>query len=419
MAQVYMPNGSVWEYLKGLIFGFYLDFEETGNPVLLIKLEASLLVSIINGCSIDLIVRNPHIFKRSCTLYINDIPHNPFYVTWRNFGEPNAIVKDIDDVVYRLATSTKIIKLVLFNELTHPIFTTDIAVESSAENFHNWLFKVYNSTQYQETEPDEHGVYFPETEIKGYKIRLLNIDHSTEDMIQILAPEYNDSWRQNPSSTPGAFKYSDYQNDGKHGNLQELSIANILSNILNPNDDFFVSPKKSDNTEFTDFIIINRNAAIIIESKYVISAKATKKQYALSKAIDQLNRVEEIILKKTFDLVDKTLDKKLQKVSLVIKLCIVNDRIVLTDENCSAITKKFSKKNLPIFTSTTGFTELLGVLYLKNRPYVSTNLFANLIRLYKVYLDDQEEKILYRRYFGVEGMPTDELNDLNFKNGNI
>jgi len=416
MPQVYLPTGPVWEYMKGLVYGFYLDTEEIKKPVLLVKLEAALLVSIINGCPMEIVVRNPHIDKRSCTLYIYDIPNNPFYATWRNFGKANPIVKDIDDIVYQLATDSKTIKLVLLNELTHPIVTTDIGIESSAEDFHKWLFKVYNDKHYQDIEADKDGAYFPETEIKGYKIKLVNKDHSKDEMLQILAPEYNDEWRQTQSSTYGAFKYSDYQGDGKHGNLQELSIANILSRILKVNADFFVSPKNSDSTEFTDFIIINSNAAIVIESKYVISVKATKKQNALTKAIEQLNRTEQAISNKSLDLLDKTLDKRLRNVSVVIKLCIVNDRIILTDENCTAITQKFSKKQLPIFTSNTGFADLLGGLYLKNRPHVSTNLFANLILLYKSYLNDDDEDILYRRYFTIEGLSAEELNELNFKN---
>lgn len=413
MPQVYMPTGSTYEYLKGLLYGFYLEIEKSGTIVLIVKLEAAHLMSIINGCQIELFVRNPHIDKRSCTLYVFDLPNDPVYVTWRQFGEPHAVAKDLDDVIYKLATETKTIKLALFNELSHPIFTTDIPIQSSPEDFHKWLYRIYNDDEYQNVVKDIDGNYFPESDLKGYPIKLLNRDHSNEPMMQILAPEYEDAWRQNQSSKKGSFKLSDYQGDGKHGNLQELSITNILSRLLEVNKDFFVSPKNLDGTEFTDFVIINNNAAIVIESKYVISTKSTKKLAAIIKAIKQLNRVEDTILDKQVALTDTHLTELLQKVSVVIKLCILNDRIILSDEKCTAVTQQFDKSEMPVFISNTGFGQLLGGLWLKNKPFISHNLFFNIIQLYKEYLENDEEKIFYRRYFKIENLTVDELNNLN------
>ncbi|GAA3916891.1 hypothetical protein GCM10022209_07090 [Chitinophaga oryziterrae] len=49
MPDFYMPADSTNEILQGLLQGFWMEKDKDGVIVLLIKLEASLLNSIING----------------------------------------------------------------------------------------------------------------------------------------------------------------------------------------------------------------------------------------------------------------------------------------------------------------------------------------------------------------------------------
>ena len=55
MADVYIPSGSAFKKIKDLVYGFWMDIDQNGDPILLIKLEPSLLTSIIGGCPIEII----------------------------------------------------------------------------------------------------------------------------------------------------------------------------------------------------------------------------------------------------------------------------------------------------------------------------------------------------------------------------
>jgi hypothetical protein len=415
MATIYMPSEGTFERIKSLVQGFWLELDEDEMPVLLLKLEASLTTSVINGMPIEIVLRNPNITPRSCTLYIYDIPKNPFYVSWSNFDEEDKNIKGFDRVAIKL-TSSMSITLVLFNELSHPIFTTKLGIETSIEQLHNWLYKVYNLEDYKYHEPPEdEGYYFPETELKGFKIKILNKDNSKEQKLTIIAPEYNEEWRDNAPFTGEAFNYDDFTGDGKHGYYQELSIANNLSKFFSVGIDLFISPKNADGTEFTDFVIIYKTAMILIESKYVISEKQTKKHSAITKAVYQLKTAEKSILLKKVNLSDKSLSERFNNASIVSKVCLVNDRLILTDENSNAITTKFKKEELPLFISVSSFFQLVASLKLKNESYLSQNLIFNTKKLHVEFLNS-DGKILYVREFSIEGLTIEEINKLGTPN---
>lgn len=387
MASLYIAKRETFEKLKSLLQGFYLELDKNKNPVLLIKLEASLLDSILKGVPIEIVLRNPNINKRSCTLYINDIDGNPFYVSGNNFGKEDNIIKGFDEVAIKIISSEKI-KLVLYNEYTHPFYSTELTINSDLKKLENWLYKIYNDNEYNHLDiPIDNGNYFPENEFKGFNIKINNKDHSQEEKLIVLAPEYEES-----------FNYKNYEGNGKHGYHQESSIFNNLSNFFTPKIDFYFSPKYTNGNEFTDFIIIHNKSILVIESKYVISEKKTKANQAIVKAIEQLNKVEKEIFKRDVDLTNYKLKSILNKVETICKICLVNDRIILTDNNTKNITKKYSKKQLPIFISVTSFFQLIGTLEIKNKSHLLLNLILNCENLYEQYLSSEEE-IMYVRDF--------------------
>jgi hypothetical protein len=206
----------------------------------------------------------------------------------------------------------------------------------------------------------------------------------------------------------------DYLSNGKHGNLQELSITSNLSRFFRPGIDFFSSPKYANGLEFTDYVIIDNNAAIFIESKFVISGKQTKKHQALHKAVLQLNKAEDIILDGQLSLLEDSMQRSLEKVKLVLKVCLINDRLELNENNTKVITGNFDKSELPIFISLTAFVNLLVGLSLKNEPYLRINLFSNLITIFNEYFKS-DDKLLYKNSFSVEGLTAAELNLLGQK----
>lgn len=419
MPNLYMPSEQNSEYLNGLTQGFILENRDDQGIALLIKAEPSIINSIINGCKIGLVVRNPNIRKRSCTLYIYDTPNNPFFVTWHEFSLPDKKFPNFDEVIINLALNSQSLTLALFNELSHPIFSTKLEISINHLAFMDWLDKTEKDQAYQNLQPDPHGNYLPETVLKGFEIKILNQDNSKTEKLKIIAPEYEEGWRQNASSQEGFFSYDHYIDNGKHGNYQELGITNNLAKFFKPDIDLFISPKHSNNKEFTDYIILNNNAAIAIESKYILSDKTTKRHQAIHKAITQLNKVEDEILNKDFKLSNLNLNERLKSITVVLKICLLNDRIILDENNSKSLIRSFTKAELPLFMSVTTFFDLLTSLSLKNKPYLSNNLFANTIGIFNKFFENDDMKINYLRYFSVEGLTVEELNALAIKNNNM
>ena len=160
MAYVYFPQEEMFEKLKSLLHGFLIDEEEDGRIALLIKLNASLLTSIINGCPIDVVLRNPNIAARTCSLYVYDIPTDPLCIIGENLSNEDKILKDFDEIVLKLLTQHQI-RMVLYNEFSHPIFTTFVELDYSIDEFNSWLIDVQNNEKFKNLPKDALGRYFP------------------------------------------------------------------------------------------------------------------------------------------------------------------------------------------------------------------------------------------------------------------
>jgi hypothetical protein len=417
MPDFYFPTEKTYDFLKSLAQGFCLEVSERGEIVLMIKMEPSLLMDIIKGCKMSLRISNPNIAYRGCILIVFDKIDDPFYLYGGHFGYESRWLIGFDELMIVLATQHNQIKVALYNELNHPIFTTNLHISNSSERFGQWLNNVCNAPEYRGFAKQAYQVsQLTDNEENGYTIEIENTDHSNEKKLIILSPEYGETWREDQTSKNGSFNLEDYMSNGKHGSLQELSITNNLSRFFQPGIDFFSSPKYANGLEFTDYVIIDNNAAIFIESKYVISEKQTKKHQAIHKAVLQLNKAEDVILDKNLNLLEEAMRRSLEKVSIVLKVCLINDRVELNDTNTKVITDNFDKSELPIFISLTAFVNLLVGLSLKNEPYLRINLFSNLIAMFNEYFKS-DDKLLYKNSFSVEGLTPAELNALGQKRG--
>ncbi|MGE7777762.1 hypothetical protein ACQKLP_23810 [Chitinophaga sp. NPDC101104] len=399
MPDFYMPSDATLGILQGLLQGFWIEKDKDGIVVILIKLEASLLNSIITGCILEVVLRNPHAKSRSCTLYVHDIPNNPFYVSWQEFSNPDPNLHDFDQIAIELARSSEV-RVVLFNELTHPIFSVLLKTALPSYTLESWLFKVYNDELYRGIKNDPDGNYHPETPIIGFPIKILNQDHSSVEKLILISPEYEEEWREKWEQNKGVFHLKDFEGDGKHGYYQEFSIMNYLARFFAPEKEFFVGPVKSDGNEFTDFVICGSEAALLIESKYIISNKQTKRNSALSKAIEQLNKAEESILNGSLNLVDLELTKKLIGAKFITKICLVNDKTILSDTTDRNLLTKYSKKQLPLFISTTSFFQIVGTIKLQQNSRLVPSLLFSMYLNYKKYLIS-DSKICYIREFEI------------------
>lgn len=393
MPYVFFPQEEMYEKLKGLLHGFLIDEEEDGRIALLIKLDASLLASIISGCVIEIVLRNPNIAVRTCTLYIYDIPTNPHCITAKNLSDEDKTAKGFDEIVVKLLTKRQI-RVALYNEFSHPIFTTFVELDYRADEFGSWLLKVQNHDEFKNVPKDTLGIYFPENERTGFRIKVLNKDNSREKKPIIISPDYEYEVQSEAIMKQGAFDYDDYVGDGKHGYLQEVSIVNNFLRLLKPNVEFFVSPKQTDGTEFADFLVIYKNACIVIESKYVISDSKRNRTKAIKKAIDQLNRAEKLVINKEASLADDALAKLLDRVNFVVKICLVNDKIIIDEANSRNIIQQYPKEELPLFISVSGFFLVLTELRLKNEEQFMFNIVYNFGQWYHNFIHGRE-RILY------------------------
>ena len=95
----------------------------------MVKLEPGLLDSIISGCPMRLVIRNPNFQLRSCTLYVDDIDGDPFHATAIELGQEDRLLKGFDERVLHLFSGIKQVVLSLYNELNTPIFSADIGIE--------------------------------------------------------------------------------------------------------------------------------------------------------------------------------------------------------------------------------------------------------------------------------------------------
>jgi len=339
-------------------------------------------------------------------------PNDPFYASWYEFSEEDEVLKGFDKVAIDLALRSDEITLVLFNDLNHAVFTTTLRIGVDHAAFEKWIYRTYNVPEYKEFQaPEIFGNFMPESQLKGFAIPIFNVDNSKTEKLNILSPEYADFLNIDQVFQGNLFNHSHYQEDGKHGTLQELGISSKLQNFFTLGVDFFVSPKDANDLEFADFLLFDKNAVLVIESKYVQSVKPTRKHAAIAKAIKQLERAEEAIMNGATNMKDAGLQDRLAKTDVVVKVCLLNDRLNLDERYRETLLSHFEKYQIPIFTSLVTFSDFLTALKLKNPEALSHNVMSNLITLYEKFMDGEREFPLLHR-FSVEGLSIQDLNEL-------
>ncbi|WP_428225180.1 hypothetical protein [Flavobacterium sp.] len=395
MPELYFPQTKTIELISSLVQGFWIEFDEDNEIVLHFKFEASILTKLINGCNFELIIRNPKLAPRSITLYIFDNIKDPLWITGNNFGTEDIQYLGFDDITLQLIKTEKI-RVVYYNHLNLPVFTTILEKENLIKEFEPWILDIYNNNEPLTLVND--GYYVPENVLKGFKIKVQNIDNSKEPKMNFYTPLESLKWEEEILDVNG-YNFNDFLDDGKHGFNQEISIKSFLSNIFEANEEFFCSPTKYDENELIDFLICHQNAAILIESKYILSDKKTKLNKALTKAVNQLNHAEKII-STNLDLVinNHNVVEKLKNCDIFIRICLYNDSQSLFGGKTNNIIKSFSKNELPIFISVTVFFQLIGDIKITYGKDFKFNIVQNLIYLYQDYLENEEKILLIREF---------------------
>ncbi|PBQ32756.1 hypothetical protein CNR22_13550 [Sphingobacteriaceae bacterium] len=409
MSGLYIPSTPVFEKLQQLAQGFWLDLDSEDKPALLIKLEASVTDSIISGCPLELVLRNPNVTPRSCTLYIYDRSDEPLFVNAEKLSEEDQIHKGFDFFAIKLLQSSEII-IALYNELAHPIFRTEAKLDIERAEFDKWVFNIYNNPEYKNYDLRTTELpYLPEDSKIGFSIKISNTDHSAQEKPTTIHLPFDQPFNKEDFFFGQAFNQQDFQGDGKHGYYQEFSVTAILNRVMTDGIDFFVSPKNIDGTEFCDYIIIDNNRTLLIESKYVQSLKPTKRHAAITKAILQLNNTEKEIITDAYKLEDPKLVSALNNVEYVLKICLLSSKTVLTPENSKTIITQHQKSELPIFIPVSTFSQIAAAMALIDKDRVAKNLLNSLANIYHDFMESSDE-IRYVNLFKIKGYSLEQLN---------
>ena len=393
MADFYFPSNKTVQKINDLVLSFYLEKDEKGELVLLLKFEASVITSLIKGCQFELILRSPKISPRTITLYVHDHLESPLWVTWKEFSQQDKVYDGIDTIAIELL-KTNSLRVVYFNEMNIPIFTKVLEKRNQFADFENWHHLVVNSKSIIERVYD--GYFLPEDTTKGFTVKILNKDYSKEDKLKISSYTENINWGEKPINDNEFYNFNDFLENGKHGYNQELSIRATLSRYFTPQKELFHSVKKTDKTELTDFLVEYRNGVIIIESKYIISDTQRQLNSALVKATNQLNSAEKVIFTNPDLIKNSELANRLKKCEFVIRICLHNDNIIIDEKNTRNLVKKYTKENLPLFISVATFSQMLGTIILLNKENYKYNIFQNLLNLYDNYIDSNEKIFVIR-----------------------
>ncbi len=398
MPDFYFPSDKVLDKISSLVQGFWIEKESDGTVVVLMKFEASILTKLIQGSDFEFVFRNPKLSNRSITLYVYDNIKEPLWVTGRKFSNEDKLYLGFDEISIELIKATKI-RVAYYTHKNTCIFTTTLTKENNYKNFESWIIDRYRDLEDINCEDEEY--FYPENIKKGFSIKIENKDCSEEPKINFFIPNLDKITESNYEEAVDKYNFNDYLKDGKHGYNQEISLYDFLKDIFTVDEELFFSPKLENENELIDFFIIDNDAILLFESKFVLSNKKTKLDKALSKAIEQLNHAENIIKNKTTLIKNPQIKSKIQKPPVIIRVCVYNDSQSLFGGKTKNIISKFSKNELPIFISVTMLFQLIADLKIRNAEMLTPNLIRNFIDIYTKYIETKEDEIIVIRQYKI------------------
>lgn len=407
MPDIYLASEKTLENVKSLVQGFWLEIDSEKKVVLLLKFPASIITSVLKGCHINMVLRNPKLAERSSTIYIYDNLENPLWVTWQKFSKEDNKYKGFDKVMVKLVKATEV-RLALYNELNLPIYTTMLQKENQIDDFEEWYNKLKETFKNIKLEKVEDGFYYPENQEKGFTVHLKNVDNSSEPKMDIYSPDEMEIWGEKWIAGKDHYNLNDFLTDGKHGYNQELSVRANLARYFNANEELFFSPKKEDTTELVDFLVHYKEAILIFESKFVISEKQTKLNNAISKAVKQLVNAHKIIVNNPEVVENKKLVEFLTNGKFILRICLFNDKLYLTEKNCKNVIESFEKIELPIFISEMSFFQMVVQIKIESEENYKFNVINNLLRLYMEFLESDDKILILREFKLIKEERTNE-----------
>lgn len=365
MARIRYPaSDKNCEKLLALLQGYILELDPDGNLCLYLKIDASLIEHIFNGCKISLSVDMENKFP-SLILEIWDDINNPLYFIDAELEQSQSGFLDHFNRVIQSFKLGREMHLSIFDLNMFPIGCFQLHPQFDVNNWESWITWVIRGDV---TQPTTFRIDLGNKSGKGNQrpLALLNLIDS-RDVIQHHF----------------SFDYSSADKNGTHGYSQENAIVGVLSRFFRINDNMYVSPQYLDSDkEYTDFIIFLNNTTILIESKFCMSNASRNINQQLKKASKQLFRAHKSIKqeKNIKSEAGKLLTQDLQSRDRVVRLCLFNGNIdVRTHINyLRQLPRKRVKDEekfiMPAFVSTTSLYQFLGVMYERGPAEFEDNL---------------------------------------------
>lgn len=351
---LYNYDKKTLEKVQSLAQGFYFSYDSEKRVVLTIKSLSGLITTLVKGCPINLLLSKKENF---ITLYIIDNTLNPQYFKGKDFSDHDVKFENFESVIIDLIRS-KEFKLVILNETNYQIVNFNVQKENSINHFTKWLTSEENE----------------------FEIQLSNISFIDEKKMIYIDSVKNEIWNDKLINDKPYFNFDEYLKDGMHGYYQEFSVRNLLSEFYDPNKELFPSIQKTNGEELTDFLILYKKAVMIIESKYTISLKQTKFNSAISKAIEQLNNVEEIIYENPEIINHEFVKKEVMDFQVILKLCVFYDDGRDLKKAFKNIHENYEINYLPIFISISVMNQFMSYLKILNEDY-KYNIIENILKI--------------------------------------
>lgn len=385
---MYFQSENSTAKLASLLEGFLLEVDRDGIVVVLVKVDAAKLASLLGGCKIEFVIGSPKNSRRSTIMIIYDRIDAPFQIRGQELSLEDEEYLGIDKVSVSLINSEKI-RIVYFNLLNYQILSTTVEKQNDLEKFRTWYGSSSNSAAKGSTRVPQAS--FRDT---SFLIKISNKDFSNENKITTFGSHQLLDVNQ---ELPGVqnYQFDNYISNGRHGQNQEISIGAGLGRFFSPDKDLFFSPKYNDGNELTDFLIIGQGAVLIIESKYVISQKSTKYAQAIAKAIKQLKRASwEIGFHPESFSNEEAFFEELKSVNRIYRICIVHDTHIISESLEEKICSKHTKEELPIFISIDTFLLFIGITGVKSGVFHKGLFFQKFFELYEAFLKSSRQVLI-------------------------
>jgi len=368
---------------------FFFDFDLSGTMILFLKLLPKTMVSVFNSVPMKLVFRNPKIEKYSITLYIEDVAQTPFYITKVSKRQFPDLKK-----LSQYFSKSNIIRIAIFDQMFKCVYTNDIKAVLPSMSIDVWYAEMEKSTVTPCFDFDNPK----ETEETGYIIRLKNLANTKT--FQYTNLQLRNLWGKSPyvistNLNSDYFCLKNYKEEGQLGYLQEQLLKEFLSNYFKPNEELFWSIRTKNRAELTDFVILENQIVILIESKTDSAfigypSKIRSKEKALTtlihKATVQLCNAKEIITSKR-DLIDdeKFLSCCSPRINTIVGVCLISDALLINTVSLEKSLSTFKRKDIPIIISIEALLDMLNKCN-------STDQFCK--SLMSIYLVSQREEKL-------------------------